>query len=338
MSTIRPIALVGYEGVATLDLVGPLDVFGAANAALAALGAHDRYRIEILAPDGAPFTSERGLTMLPHRALDRGEPFDTIIIPGGPGLRVPAMNGRVAAWIMAEAPRTRRIASVCTGLYGLAATGLLDGRRATTHWAHAKDAARKFPAVHVEADAIFIADGPFYTAAGVTASIDLALALVEADHGPALALTIARDLVVYVKRDGDQTQYSEPLRFQTETSNRFADLVAWMRSHLADDLTVERLADRVHLSPRHFTRAFRAAFDASPRDYVEALRLEAALDRLALSGAPLETIAHSIGFKSEDAFRRMFDRRMGIPPALWRRRFSRHTLAQTQKGTDHADA
>ena len=311
------IALLGYDGVQTLDLSGPLDAFGSANGLKP--GA---YATMVVTLDGAPFVSEAGLRITPDGALSDAGPLDTLILPGGEGLRRPGVAPRVAAALRLRAPALRRIVSMCTGIYGLAPSGLADGRRATTHWKFAADVAARFPTIRLEPDAIFIKDGPVYTSAGITASIDLALALIEEDLGPAIALAVARDLVVYLKRSGGQRQYSEPLRFQARAGDRFADLAAWMVDHLADDLTVEALAARAGLSPRQFNRRFNAAFGVAPAHHVETLRLDIARDRLIGSSASVEGIAGAVGFKSDDAFRRAFDRRFGLSPTDYRRRFT----------------
>ncbi|MDB5492960.1 MAG: AraC family transcriptional regulator, partial [Phenylobacterium sp.] len=229
---------------------------------------------------------------------------------------------RVAGWVAERAPRTRRVVSVCTGFYALAASGVLDGRRATTHWRHAADAAKRFPQVRLEPDAIFIRDGAFATSAGITAGIDLALALVEEDLGPSISLAVARELVVYLKRSGGQLQYSEPLRFQVRASGRLADLAAWMPGHLGEDLSIERLASRVNFSPRHFARVFKQTFGLTPAEHVEQLRLDEAAARLLASDLTLEAIAHSVGYQGGDTFRRAFERRFGVPPSAYRERFA----------------
>jgi transcriptional regulator GlxA family with amidase domain len=311
------VGILGYDGVQTLDLAGPLDAFASANA-LRAGG----YATVVTSLDGAPFVSEAGLRITPDCALDAAGRLDTLFLPGGEGLRRGGVAERVAAAIRLKAPELRRIVSVCTGLYGLAPSGLVDGRRATTHWRFATDLAARFPGIRIEADAIFIKDGPIYTSAGITAAIDVALALIEEDFGPALTLAVARDLVVYVKRSGGQQQYSEPLRFQSRAGDRFADLAAWMIDHLKADLTVEILAARAGLSPRQFNRRFTAAFGTAPARYVETLRLDAARERLVDSVANVERIAEAVGFRSDDAFRRAFDRRFGLSPTNYRKRFS----------------
>jgi transcriptional regulator GlxA family with amidase domain len=311
------IGLVGYDGVQTLDLTGPLDAFGAANHARP--GA---YAVTILGIDGAPFTSEAGMRIMPDGALAAAGGLDTLIIAGGEGLRRGDTAGNVASAVLACAPNLRRIVSVCTGIYGLAPTGLLDGRRVTTHWDHARNVAAKFPALCLEADAIFIKDGCFYTSAGITAAIDLSLALIEEDFGPGLAISVARDLVVYLKRAGGQRQYSEPLRLQSRAGDRFADLAGWMMANLHADLSVEVLASKAALSPRQFSRAFHNSFTMTPAAYVAMLRLDAARQQLTNTGATMKEIAAANGFASDDSFSRAFERQFGLPPSDYRSHFT----------------
>jgi transcriptional regulator GlxA family with amidase domain len=191
----------------------------------------------------------------------------------------------------------------------------------TTHWNHAQDVARRFPKLKVESNALFLKDGRFYTSAGITAGIDLSLAMIEEDHGPSIALAVARELVVYMKRSGGQEQYSEPLQFQTQSTNRFADLAAWIPGHLRQDLSVEALAERACICPRHFSRRFKSAFGSTPAAFVEALRLDEARRRLISARRSIEATAASVGFRSADSFRRAFERRFGIPPRTYRSRF-----------------
>jgi transcriptional regulator GlxA family with amidase domain len=318
--SVRTVALVGYDGVNALDFTGPHEVFTSSEASVD--GERPAYRVICLSPDGQPFRSRSGLLLAADGALADAPDLDTIVVPGGPGIREPETLAVISAWLGERAGRTRRLVSVCTGLYALAATGLMDGRRATTHWNHAADLARRFPAVKLEADAIFVRDGAFSTSAGITAGIDLALALVEEDLGPSVALAIARSLVVYVRRSGGQTQYSDPLRFQTRATGRFADLAAWLPSNLAADLSVEALAQRVNCSPRHFARLFKDAFSASPGEFVEALRLAEAAERLLRSALTVEAVAASVGYGSADVFRRAFERRFSVSPSQYREHFS----------------
>ena len=328
-SPIR-VALLGYDGIQTLDLVGPLDAFDSASQT-----APGSYTCLVTSIDGAPFASEAGLAITPACSLDDAGPIDTLIVPGGAGARRPATGDALVKALQDRAPGIRRIVSVCTGIYLTAAAGLLEKRAATTHWRFAEDVAARFPGVRLDSDAIFIKDGPYYTSAGVTAAIDLALALIEEDYGPGLALAVARDLVVYLKRAGGQRQYSEPLRFQARVADRFADLAAWLVAHLADDLSIERLAARMRLSPRQFSREFRRVFGMTPAEQVEVLRLDAARDHLTGSTANVGSIASAVGFRSDDAFRRAFDRRFGLSPTDFRRRFTPR-LADNH-GITHAD-
>lgn len=318
---LKRIGFLGFDGVAAIDLAGTLEAFRIAD------GADwnqppQRYETLVIGLSDAPFVAESGLRMLADATLATAPELDTIVIPGGAGLRVATTNTAVSDWLRIHAPRARRVVSVCTGLYGLAASGLMDGRRATTHWFHAADAARRFPGVEITPDALYVKDGPFYTSAGMTAGIDLALALIEEDHGPAVALAAARQLVVYMKRSGGQLQYSEPLKFQTRSGDRFADLAALIVGDPAADWTVETMADAAGLSPRQFTRRFREALSASPAAFVEALRLDEARLRLATGPDPVARIAHAAGFRSDDVFRRAFERRFGVTPSAYRDRFA----------------
>jgi transcriptional regulator GlxA family with amidase domain len=320
--TTKRIGVIGFDGVNAVDVVGPLEAFASAGRAdFSRRESKGRYETLIIGLTDDPFTAESGVRFLPHHQFADAPAVDTLIIPGGWGLREPAVNATVSAWLRVHAPRARRVASVCTGIYGLAPTGLLDGRRVTTHWRFAEDVAKRFPRITVEGDALFLKDGRYYTSGGVTAGIDLALALIEEDLGPRAALAVARELVVYLKRPGGQEQYSEPLRFQTRSADSFADLVAWISAHLDHDLSVEALAARARLSPRHFSRQFAATFECTPAEYVENVRLREARERLTAPGHNVESVAASVGFGSADVFRRRFQRRFGIAPKSYRERF-----------------
>jgi transcriptional regulator GlxA family with amidase domain len=317
----RRVGFLGFDGVMALDLVGPIDAF--ATAAVEGNDGTPRpcYETVLIGLSKRPFASESGVLFQPHTTVRGASELDTLVIPGGRGLRVPRTQGAVAAWVKARAAGVRRIATVCTGVYGLAPTGLLDGRRVTTHWRFARAFAERFPRVRVEADALYIKDGPFYTGAGITAGIDLALALIEEDHGPSVALAVARELVVYLKRAGGQEQFSEPLRFQTRSADRFADLAGWVQDHLHADLSVAALAGRACLCPRQFSRRFRRAFGVTPATFVEDLRLGEARRRLSAAEESVESVARSVGFRSGDAFRRAFERRFGVNPTTYREHF-----------------
>jgi transcriptional regulator GlxA family with amidase domain len=311
------VAILGFDGVAGLDLVGPLEAF-----AIAEVDGRKCYKTRIFGLTSRPFAAESGVVFRPHASLEKKIDIDTLIIPGGPGLRHPATNRRVVSWLLKRAPRIRRITSVCTGIYGLAPTGLLDGRHVVTHWRFARDVGQRFPRVKMDANALFTKDGKFYTSAGVTAGIDLALTLIEEDFGTRVALAVARELVVFLKRPGGQAQYSEPLQFQIEATDSFGELVTWIRGHLREDLTVDTLAKRACLCPRHFSRRFRKAFRRTPAVFVEDLRLAEARQRLSANGAmTIDSISASVGFRSADAFRRAFQRRFGVNPTHYRHRF-----------------
>lgn len=324
LSKIKRIGILGYNDVQALDIAGPVDAFSIASSHLDSERPDQApaYEVFVLGLNRRAFKSESGLAFIPHRTLESTPPLDTVIIPGGRALRLePAISARIVPWLKEHARRIRRIASVCTGIYALAPTGLLDGRRVTTHWRFTREIARLFPSLHVDPNALFIKDGPFYTSAGITAGIDLSLALIEEDYGRQVALAVARDLVVYLKRPGGQEQYSEPLKFQMESSDRLAEVVPWISAHLDSDLTVEALAERACLSPRHFTRRFKRAFGTTPGEFAEGLRLDEARRRLSNSDATIEGVAESVGFASADSFRRAFERRFGIAPSIYRGRF-----------------
>lgn len=316
----RRIGIIGYDGVQGLDLNGPLDVFSVAN------GIANRnpppFELLVLGVKRGAFQAESGVLVLPHTTLDAAPALDTLIIPGGRGMRENAhLRARVARFLQQNHQRIRRVASVCTGIYALAESGLLDGCTATTHWRFAEDAVKRFPRVAFEPDALFIKHGRFYTSAGITAGIDLSLALLEQDLGNEVALRVARDLVVYLKRSGGQLQYSEPLRQQTLAHSDFSEIVAWMLDNLSGDLSVETLAERMNLSTRHFNRKFKAVFGSTPADFVEAMRLDEARWLLANNDVAIENLATSLGYSGGDVFRRAFERRFGLVPSEYRARF-----------------
>ncbi|MGE5233840.1 MAG: GlxA family transcriptional regulator [Acidobacteriota bacterium] len=317
----RRIGFLAFDGIQALDIIGPADAFRSD-----AFDTFDfeapPYEVAIIGLTAKRFTTSSGIVMQADAVADSRVRLDTLIVPGGRGLRQPGVGERAAAWIQSIAPHARRIASVCTGLYGLALTGLVDGCRVTTHWSAAADIAKRHPRLQVDPDAIFIRDGRFYTSAGVTAGIDLALAMIEEDHGGAVALAVARELVVYFKRPGGQQQFSEPLRFQVESTDAFGDLAAWIQAHLRADLSVEVLAARAALSVRHFARLFKREFGATPASFVEELRLGEASLRLCAKRVSVLQVARSVGYDSEEVFRRAFERRFGVSPTQYRGRFA----------------
>jgi transcriptional regulator GlxA family with amidase domain len=317
----KRIGFLGYEGVQGLDLIGPLEAF---MSAVAGDGNVQQtcYETVVIGLTDEPFSSETGVVFHPHRTLQNAPPVDTLIIPGGRSLRSGETSTKISAWVKHRAGRIRRVASVCTGVYALAPTGLLDGRRVTTHWRFARDLTARFPNLRVDPNALFLKDGKFYTSAGITAGIDLSLALIEEDYGPRVALAVARELVVYLKRPGGQEQYSEPLQFQIQSADAFAGLMAWMRCHLQQDLSVESLAERACLSPRHFSRRFKEIFGTTPAAFVESLRLDEARSRLTDHTNAIKGVGASVGFNSGRAFGRAFERRFGVTPSGYRSRFT----------------
>lgn len=318
---VRRIGIVGYDGVQTLDVAGPADVFTTANVLLARKVAP--YEVVLLGERQGPVPTESGLWLYANATLSRCGLLDTVVVPGGKSVRVDSKKrAALAAWLREHGRKARRVASVCTGVYVLAESGLLDDRTATTHWRFADDVQRRWPKVRVNADAIFIKDDKYYTSAGITAGIDLCLSLVEEDFGSELALEVARELIVYLKRSGGQLQYSQPLRLQTRAKSRFGDIAGWIRGHLNDDLTIEALAERMDMSPRHFNRKFKAEFGVTPADFIEELRLDEARWLLVNADDSLSELAESVGYGSGDTFRRAFERRFGVNPNEYRKRFS----------------
>jgi len=321
----KHIGFIGYDGMQALDLVGPLEAFKAAVTEEDENGKQQNcYETVVIGLTNKPFASETGIIFQPHKTLQNAPPLDTLIIPGGRGLRIGETSKRISEWLKPRARKIRRIASVCTGAYALAQTGLLDGRRVSTHWRYARDLANRFPALEIDANALFVKDQKFYTSAGITAGIDLSLALIEEDFGSSVALSVARELVVYLKRSGGQEQFSEPLQFQLQSTDSLVDLATWARGHLRQDLSVEVLARRACLCPRHFNRKFKQTFGVTPGTFVESVRLDEARHRLAKHNITIEQVASSVGFNSAKAFRRAFERRFGVSPSRYRSLFATH--------------
>jgi transcriptional regulator GlxA family with amidase domain len=324
----RLIVMLSYEGANLVDVCGPVQAFETARRQLRDEG-RASYEILVVSEGGGPVVTGAGLAILtkPLAELDAAA-VDTVMVPGGSPSGGPVAPAALVAWIAAHAAAMRRVCSVCTGAFTLAAAGLLDGRRATTHWRWAGRLSTMYPAVRVEPDPIFIRDGSLWTSAGVTAGMDLALALIEEDAGHRIAIAVARDLVMFMKRPGGQSQYSVPLAAQTAGDTLFGDLHAWMAAHLVEDLRVERLAERVGMSPRTFARLYGARIGNTPAKTVEMMRLEAARRALEDTDLPTKRIAAAVGYGDEQNLRRVFQRQLGIGPAQYRDRFSGHqTLA-----------
>src|SRR3954467_893947 len=317
---MRRIVILAFDGVQTLDVTGPFEVFASANR----LCGGDEYSVEIVAAEDHPLRTGSGLAIVPDRGTSslRG-PIDTLVIAGGEGFLRAPRDERLVRWVKRAAARSRRVASVCTGAYMLARAGLLDGRRAATHWASAADLARRHPEVEVDPEAIFVRDGDVWTSAGVTAGMDLALALVEEDLGRATALETARWLVVFVKRPGGQSQFSSHLRAQMAERRPLRELQEWMTANVGAALSVPALAARAAMSERNFARAFSREVGMTPAAYVEALRVDQARLRLESTGQKLEAVARDCGFGTVETMRRAFQRRLGVGPAGYRDRVQR---------------
>ena len=309
---MRTVGVLIFPDFQLLDAAGPIAVFDTA----ARECTPPCYRLRVMAGTAGPVTSSSGVELIAQTFSD--DPLDTLIVAGGSGSREVSACPQTLAFIRAAAARAKRIASVCTGAFILAAAGLLDGRRATTHWGRAAELARAFPLVNVEPDRIFIRDGQVWTSAGVTAGIDLALALVADDLGEAVAKRAAQQLVVYYRRPGGQSQFSALLEADRPGS-RFSPVLGWARERLDERLSVERLADHAAMSQRHFARVFTAETGTTPAKAIERLRLEAARERVESSAEPIEKIALHAGFRDPERMRRAFVRAFGQPPQALRR-------------------
>jgi transcriptional regulator GlxA family with amidase domain len=322
---VRRVLLVAFPGFQTLDVVGPLDVFGLASklgSQSSPLRSEPAYEVELAALRAGNVTSSTGLTCVASRALaDESRCIDTVLVAGGSGAFDACRSVALLDELHRLLPRARRIGSVCTGAFVLAAAGVLDGRRVTTHWEAAAELAARHPAVEVEADAIFLKDGHVYTCAGVTAGIDLALALVEEDFGRDLALAVARTLVVFARRPGGQTQFSTQLGSQLASEERIRGLQRWVLENAGADLSVEACARRVGMSPRNFARVFTREVGVTPAVWVEGVRVEHARALLVDTQRGVEEIASTCGFGAAETMRRAFLRRVHVSPSAYRQRF-----------------
>jgi transcriptional regulator GlxA family with amidase domain len=308
----RTVGVLIFPQFQLLDAAGPLTVFEAAGRETAP----SAYRLRVMAHEAGLVASSSGVQLVAEPLIK--QPLDTLLVVGGRGTRDAYAAAEILAYVRAAAARARRTASVCSGAFILAAAGVLDGKRATTHWGRAADLARLYPQVRVEADRIFTRDGAIWTSAGITAGIDLALALVAEDLGEAVAKRAAQQLVVYHRRPGGQSQFSALLEADRPDS-RFSPLLAWARERLSERLSIERLAERAAMSPRHFARAFAADTGMTPAKAIERLRLEAAREAVESGAAPIEQVAAHAGFGDPERMRRAFLRAFGQPPQAIRR-------------------
>jgi transcriptional regulator GlxA family with amidase domain len=322
----RRVVLVVFPDLQLLDLAGPLEVFAMADRF--SDSEVNEYATEVVSPDGGVIRASNGLEIGANRAIGacRG-PIDTLVVVGGRGVAQAIVDDRLVAWIRSAAQRSRRVTSVCSGAFLLARAGLLDGRSATTHWATCARLARLFPDVTVDPDPIFIRDGNVWTSAGVTAGMDLALALVEDDLGPERAREIARYLVLFVQRSGGQSQFSAQLAAQRPERDTLVQLASWIADHLGDDLSVPVLAARTSMSVRNFSRRFAQEFGSTPGAYVEAVRVEAGRRLLETTRRGLTDIARDCGFGTVETMHRSFQRTIRVTPGQYRQHFSPRTPA-----------
>ena len=310
----KRIGLVGFDGVTALHVVGAADAF---TAAALDDGYGNRiacYEVWTLGVDCERFHAESGVLLTARATLAAAPDFDTILVAGGSGIRWPGVADAIAEWLIKRAPTTRRIGAACAGIYALAATGLLDGREVTTHWRLATDIGRRFPRLKLNHKRTLVRDGTFYTAAGLSAGINLPLALVEEDYGRHLAQAVARELVVHTSGQ-ERALAPAPSRAPTQPIDRFADLVAWIMHNLHADLSVEVLARRACMCPDHFSKAFKSVMGEPPSCFVENLRLHEAQRRLTRSNKTVESVAASVGFSNPAAFQRAFQRKFGARPS-----------------------
>jgi len=317
---IRVVDVLAFPAVQLLDVTGPLQVFASANEHVAAAGGTPPYMLRVIAKGGQGVTTSAGVGIAAG-PLPRGGALDTLMVAGGPGVDAAAADPALVKWVRERANKARRVASVCTGAFLLGASGVLDGRRAVTHWSYCAELARRFPEIRVEPDPIFVRDGTVWTSAGVTAGIDLALAFVEEDLGRTIALAVARYLVVFLKRPGGQAQFSTALSLQA-ADDKFGALHDWIGKHLADDISLPVLARQAGMSERSFSRRYAEATGLTPAHAVERLRIEAARRLLSESRLPVKRVSQRCGFGSEETMRRSFLRILATTPQDYRTRFS----------------
>jgi len=320
------VVIVTFDSAQILDVTGPLEVFSSTTRFVSAA----QYDTQLVSVAGGPVLSTSGLEFATTSLADVSGPLDTLMVAGGRDMDAACGDQELLAHLRRLAPDARRVTSVCSGAFLLAAAGLLDGRRAATHWAECTLLASGYPAVDVDRDAIYVRDGNTWTSAGVTAGIDLALALVAEDYGRQAAAAVARQLVVYLRRSGGQAQFSALLAAQDADSEPVQDLLTWLPDHLTEDLTVPKLARQAHLSERHFSRVFKADVGVSPADHIEAVRLETACRPVGSSHAASGPVASTCGFGTVETMNRSFRRRLGTTPGQHRRHFDQTAMTTVE--------
>lgn len=323
MERNRRIVFFIVDGFQPLDLFGPLEAFAAASAL-----ADRAYGLTVAAPCAGTVTTESRVGVLANTAIDEAGPCDTLLIVGGAGPREYRPSPGEKRALDALARSSRRVGSICTGAFLLCELGLGRSRRVATHWRHAEELRSRACGADVDAGALFVKDGTVWTSAGITAGIDMALAMIAEDAGPAVSAAVARQLVVYLRRPGDQAQFSEPLEAQAGDAGRLAAVIDWAVDHLDECVSVETLAERASMSPRHFGRLFRANMASTPARFIERLRLDRARAMLGDGNARISMVAAAVGFDNPDSFRRAFERRFAVSPSEYRARFALEPAAQ----------
>lgn len=319
--TPKRVGLVGFDGVTGLHLMGPAEAFSAAALDDGYGGRIRCYDVTIVGATAKSFRAESGVILTARSSLADAPEFDSIIIAGGSGIQSSRMSDAVAKWVLRQMPSTKRIGTVCTGIYGLAPTGLLDGREVTVHWRAARDLARRFPRLRVDHKKPLVKDGPYYTSSGLSAGINLSLAMIRDDYGPHVAQAVSRDLLLQPPEQ-EMVEARSASAGESQPMDRFGDLVAWMVRNLDSDLSVEALARRACICPDHFSKAFKSVFGMAPKVFVENLRLNEARRRLSKRRRTVLSVATSVGFTNADTFQRAFERRFGTRPSRF---LERHT-------------
>jgi transcriptional regulator GlxA family with amidase domain len=328
----KRIGFLGFEGVATSDLTLAADVFAAATLDVGYGNRLSCYHICTIGFSLECFRSESGIMFKPDSTLEMVSELDTIVIPGGKGLRQSLVSERIADWILAHVKQTRRVAAIGAGIYGVAQTGLLDGREITTHYRYASDVTRCFPNLRVDPRRHLVKDGAFYTSSGPHAASDLALALIEEDYGRHVAVAAAQEFVMPSANGNGEHKLPSPLVFDSQPADRFAELIPWIMRNLHEDLSVNTLARRACMSLSHFNRAFKSVFGNTPAEFVETLRINEAKRRLSVPKRTLDTIAASVGFSDAQTFQRAFERRVGAKPRRYLKNFHATSTAATTNG------
>jgi transcriptional regulator GlxA family with amidase domain len=330
----KRIGILGFDGVAASDLTRAVDVFIAATLDG---GYGDRiscYHVRMIGLTSESFRSESGIALGADSALENVSELDTIVVPGGNGLRRTLVSETIADWILTRINETRRVATIGAGIYGVAQTGLLDGREVTTHYRYASDVTSCFPNLRVDPRRHVVKDGAFYTSSGPHAAIDLALALIEEDYGRHVALAAAQEFVTPSSNGNGQHTLPSPFVFDSQPADRFAELIPWIMRNLNKDLSVNALARRACMSPSHFNRAFKSVFGDTPAEFVENLRINEARRRLSVPKRTLDTIAASVGFSDPQTFQRAFERRFGTKPRSYLKNLNATSLPVSSNGEE----